>query len=310
MPLVYSDDESSSTPKRIDPITKLTSSLLNYPLTSPCVVTVSAPVTAVTVTSSISSPIVSSMSCEPISPCSFPSSKPTVAYAIGILKQLSAKFDIMSDRLMGIESNFNAVVTELSELRRENLDLKSEVTELKAANNNLVQSIGHLELHTREKFLLFSGPSIKYEKETPMPSLIGLVRDGLRHQYNIDISPDKVSSCRKFGKRNAEYPKILVEFTTLDEKNRIKTATIPPPRGDPHDSTARKPPPSVYVNEFLSEYHSNLLFKLRNLRRSHPDKIYSTYSRDGKIYFKSSFRSTPVYVRCDADINRLFPALI
>ena len=71
-------------------------------------------------------------------------------------------FDIMSDWVLCIETNFNAVVTEFVELRYENADLKSEVMELTAVNNNLAKSVGYQGLHTCRKLLIFSGPSIKY----------------------------------------------------------------------------------------------------------------------------------------------------
>ena len=213
-------------------------------------------------------------------------------------------------------------------LKHENVALKQEVNDLGSKNLVLTEEIGHLQLHSREKFLIFSGPAIKYDKDTHPANLISVVKEGLRNHFNVDFSPDLIASCRKFGRRDAASQQILVEFTSLTEKNRIRSLTLPKRKdanaaaslhgpieslsvqsasgsGPNFASTHPSSSNQLYVNEFLSSYHSNLLYRLRTLKKERAGILYSCFSRNGKIYYKTSFNSNPIYVKSVAFVDRL-----
>ena len=65
-------------------------------------------------------------------------------------------------------------------------------------------------------------------------------------------------------------------------------------------------PANFYVNEYLTQKRSNLLYKLRIMRKQNESSISSVYSRNGTVYYKLSSDLTKQHIVCDeSDLSSL-----
>ena len=68
----------------------------------------------------------------------------------------------------------------------------------------------------------------------------------------------------------------------------------------------RKRPEGVYVSEFLTPSKQNIFYNLRQLRRQHPDKIQTVFTRGGNLFYKLCNSDQEVRVNSLDDLTGIF----
>ena len=64
-------------------------------------------------------------------------------------------------------------------------------------------------------------------------------------------------------------------------------------------------PNGIFASEFLTKTRSGLLYSLRNLKKSHPNKLKRVYTIDGVVYYKMEGSDRGAVVRDVSDIDKL-----
>ena len=67
-------------------------------------------------------------------------------------------------------------------------------------------------------------------------------------------------------------------------------------------------PEGTYVSEQLTKAKSNIFYNLRQLRKQHPGKIKSAFTRGGNIYYKLQNSNLVVQVHSLSDLQNIVPA--
>ena len=71
-----------------------------------------------------------------------------------------------------------------------------------------------------------------------------------------------------------------------------------------------KKPNGIFACEFLTKNRSDLLYRLRVLKRRYPSKIGAAFSRDGSIFYRDISCSRNFVMHDLADINKLEEKLL
>ena len=67
----------------------------------------------------------------------------------------------------------------------------------------------------------------------------------------------------------------------------------------------RKRPKGIYISEFLSKPKLQILRNLRNLKKLHPRRIDSVFTREGNIFYRLQGADRPVLVKSSKDIENI-----
>ena len=148
------------------------------------------------------------------------------------------------------------------------MDVKKESV---ARINTLESEVEKLQQIKNRNFLICSGPVVEEHILQEGPTNLKRTFQNYLNQNIGKFNEHEIETVTIFGKSR----KILkVKCTSSAVRNKILSAA------------RRKKVPDVYFNELLTHQKNRLYFKLRELKRAHPDKISSTYSRNGNIYYK------------------------
>lgn len=179
---------------------------------------------------------------------------------------------------MLITDKFEATLREM-EVRLKQKDLKIETIErqllsLKSHNIILNERIDEMESHERKDALVLSGDAVS--SSTAVENTSDAALNILKHKLKIEIKPEDISSAFRIGKKpmsqSPDKRNIVLRFTHVGLRNDVLV-------------TARRVKPGgLYVNENLTPGRSTILYVLRRVKKSHPEKIDACGSHDGKIY--------------------------
>ena len=64
----------------------------------------------------------------------------------------------------------------------------------------------------------------------------------------------------------------------------------------------RKRPQGIYVSEFLTPSKLGIFYNLRQLRKQHPDKIQSVFTRGGNIFYRLRNSEREIRVNALSDL--------
>ena len=70
--------------------------------------------------------------------------------------------------------------------------MNSEMDVAKRENSDLKEAIEHLELHTLEKFLIFNGPLVSFERVASPMDLFKKVESLLHLEYAYKLNPSTI----------------------------------------------------------------------------------------------------------------------
>lgn len=173
-----------------------------------------------------------------------------------------------------------------------------QVQELEKDNKLLKKNQENLERHQRLNSLIFTGPDIKIKKKCNSSEINDTIIKAYKKNYNLTITKSSISSCRPIFRKNEHYSnRAIIKFTTQIEKDRLLSQSI--------SKRNNREPTTLYIGEHLSTLQSELHFNVRHIKREHPDKFYTIYTKNGVTTYKRSADSVPVSLKTMQDLDDL-----
>ena len=189
------------------------------------------------------------------------------------LDTLNDKYNSLLDKLEGNRESI-AVTGPSSPLNQsssqtapgnvlKNVSLRSKETD------NLHLKVDTLEQRLNSNILIFSGSIVNNLTEENVET------EFLNHVKNLDdnLSSENFNKISVFGKNKKQ---LKVTCSSVGVKNNIL-----------RKSRIRKLENS-YFNEFLTSTRHSIFYRLRQLKKRHPDVIRSVYTRNGDVYYKKT----------------------
>ena len=174
---------------------------------------------------------------------------------------------MVNDIISGVVSGLNAKV---SALEHESKKLAAENTELKVRMNKLELAIDNAEQYSRRNSLRMSGVP-----ETATENTDTLVLDAAR-AINSDIDLCDIDRSHRVGRPRAGKPcDIIVKFATYRSRQKLYKNRV-----QLKDKGYR----GVFLNEDLTKFRLDLLYKARGLVRS--ARIKGAWTSDGTVLVK------------------------
>ena len=173
--------------------------------------------------------------------------------------------------------------------------LSEKVSNLESNHTTLLDKIKILQnelddaaQYQRRDTLIFSGNIIP--SETTDENSTEIVVETIKSHLKVPISINDISIAHRLGKnRNGFSRPIIVKLISRTKKSQIVQARISQPK--PNNNG-----PTLYVNESLTPIRRTLLYKLRQLRKSHSGLFKALHTHDGKIIVKLSATNDRKYV--------------
>ena len=197
--------------------------------------------------------------------------------------------------------NINNTNDEIIRLKKEVLDNKKladdSIGQLNKENTTLRHKIDDLEVHSRGNSLILSGPLIITRNNSTPADLINQSKVNIKKVYDFDLNMNDVYDCRRIPNNDdSTNDRVILTLKSPLIKNEIITKVI---RKDKRNGVP------LNINEYLSSKNSNLLYQLRNLRNLNKSKIYSCFSRNGRVFYKALKNSRPKLITSEDDILAL-----
>ena len=147
-----------------------------------------------------------------------------------------------------------------------------------------------LEQKSYSNVLLINGPEIQAYAEKNVIDLQESVINKLKETVP-EIKESDVKRVTLFGK-NKQHIKVTCGDSTTKTKLII--------------AAKRKKSKTIFFSEFLTNYRNKLYISLRALKKSYPEKLTATYTRQGNIYYKLSSNDQRYnLLRNQSDLNEL-----
>lgn len=89
---------------------------------------------------------------------------------------------------------------------------------------------------------------------------------------------------------------ILLSLNNAIVKNELMSAVI---------QKNKKDGVALNIGEFLTKHNSNIFYQMRTLRKNHQGKIFSCFSRQGRIFYKLTKDAKPTLISGQADVDEL-----
>ena len=191
------------------------------------------------------------------------------------LKEIRLELECRNDEISDLK-------TEITDLRQEirNKDknveaLSLQVTHLKKTVTNLENKLDEVDAYERQDTLIFSGTDIPdgSPNENSGDVIVQTITEKLRIQ---NISSSSISTAHRLGKRNpgptsVDKRPIIVKFCHRETKRRILTAA------------RRLKSSGLYVNESLTPLRRQILYAVRQIKRSNARLVKGCSTHDGKV---------------------------
>ena len=200
----------------------------------------------------------------------------------------------LNANVAGLTNEMSAMKEELSAYKNIAQNCESKITSLESENKRLLHKIEDMERSMQSNTLILSGPNIKCSDLHSPVQLRDLSIRNLKETYNYNLRNEDVFDCKKLNSKDASNSKLLLTLHSPFTKRDLINKVI---------QTDKRKGVKVNVNEFLSPINSELLYKIRGLRKNNKQKIYSCFSRDGRVFCKLKKEGRPILIRKAADIN-------
>ena len=139
-------------------------------------------------------------------------------------------------------------------------------------NENLQLKLDSLEQGTLSNVLVCSGSSIvEYITDSDDKSLTEKVVDKVK-EFLPGVESSIIDRVIPIGKEKKTFKVIC---TNISVKNDILK------------SARMRKVPNVYFTEYLTPYRNTLYYKLRQIKKKYPFKIFSVYTRNGNLFYKN-----------------------
>ena len=203
-------------------------------------------------------------------------------------------------QIKNITDYYDAQLTEKDHLIQ---SLSEKVDNLQSTNTNLAEKLSRLEnelddtaQYQRRDTLIFSGNVVP--KERAEENSTQILVDAVASHLKIPFSAEDVSVAHRLGKkREDDIPRpIIVKLISRNKKAQIVRARIALPKPTSNDGATATNGRVLHVNESLTPVRRNLFYKLRQLRKKHPNLFKHLYTQDGKITVKLSATNDRKYI--------------
>ena len=166
-----------------------------------------------------------------------------------------------------------------------------EIQELYETNKNLQKKVDFLDQRSLSNTILCTGNvvnEILNSNETEKSKIEGISKE--ISSLVPEIKPQDIQNIYISGRVKKHF-KITVNNSNV--KNNIL-----------REARKRKLP-DIYFNEYLKPLRSKLFFEIRKVKRQYPDKLKTTYTRNGNIYYKLMNNDDYGTINSFDDITRL-----
>ena len=205
--------------------------------------------------------------------------------------------------LASIDNKFETLTMEINSLKNELEDSKKmisvqrqEIEDLKKANESLTAKTIANESNARRNSLLLSGPLVS-GNDTHSPNLLReQAVQQIKNVYNFDLPKNEIASCHRVPGKERSKDRIILTLTNNFIKSDLMSKVV---QMDKRNGVA------LNINEHLSQYHASLLYQLRNLRKTNHNKIFSCFSRNGRVFYKAQKDSKPTLISKPDEITDL-----
>lgn len=178
----------------------------------------------------------------------------------------------------------SSLTAELHSVKTENIELKSSCNELRQRLTRLELENDALEQYGRRNIIRVSGIQEQNNEDTDDIVLqlandldVPMTKQDIDRSHRVGKLDTRNQSGRA-GRAKKPVRDIIVKFSTYNARHRLfqKRKAL-----RETDSELLK---SVYLNEDLTKFRSEILFEARSLRRAR--KLNSAYSSDGKLFVR------------------------
>lgn len=197
-------------------------------------------------------------------------------------KKTATEIDQLSEEsralYMLITDKFESALRDLEaklKKRDEKIDmLEQQITTLKSKNLDLCERMDDLESLERRDMLVLSDDSVP--PTTAGENTARVAIDILKLKLNYELKPDDLLTAFRIGKKTINQ--------TVDKRSIVVKLRDRDMKHDLLMSARRVKPVKLYLNENLTPGRSTLLYVLRQVKKTHPEKIDACGSYDGRIY--------------------------
>jgi hypothetical protein len=220
-----------------------------------------------------------------------------------ILMEILNSLKVMNGKMSDLQGSVNAVTIEITEVKAEltqykNLveEYKQEITVLKSTNKSLQQKVNEIEKDSRINKLILSGPIMKFNENSSPEQILDHSIKNIKNVYNFDLTKNDISNCHRLRGKDNNAQRVVLSLNNNIKKSALISKVI---------QTDKTRGISLSINEYLSSHNSHILWKLRCLRKEHPTRIFSCFSRNGNVFYKAQRDSRPKQLSQQEDIDAL-----
>ena len=175
-------------------------------------------------------------------------------------------------------------------LRNEVSTLRGSLNSLQAEFNQQKYEVDNLKHISDKDFLILSGPQVLKSDQTPAK----IISATLKLKTEIDVREEHITEATKITPKKStrnQNPNPLYKFKI---PYKIRTEVI---------SKLAIKKPQVYLNEALSPLKRNLLKRAREVKEALPEKIKSTYVKNGVLRINEVDGDTPIQILNDVQLD-------
>ncbi|XP_025420837.1 uncharacterized protein LOC112690943 [Sipha flava] len=207
---------------------------------------------------------------------------------------LTESVNFMSDKFDSFGEQLKEILSEMKQMREENRELKNQNIKFKNEITLLGNRINILEQKALDNFIEVIGiPEIQNEVCADTAKLI-------LAKLNEESS---VKKAFRVQSRDSKKPrKLVIEVNTPQCSSKIiSSSKIQKPRGITfHDQWGNEP---IYVNNFLTLYNRNLLFKTKDFAREAGFKY--VWFKNSKLFIKKNENHKAVLIENESSLSLL-----
>lgn len=221
------------------------------------------------------------------------------ATVVAVLKKVTSideNFSKIHKELVEVKTDLNVAKTEIDGLKKTVDKQTLEINALKEELTREKNSIDNLEHASRAQTVILSGPAINYDQQASNLELLHKSCRALQNTYNFDLRHGDVKECTRFAPTNSGEKRIKLSFVSAFVKDALIDRVIQKDKSNGIN---------LNVNEFLSPFNSTLAYELRTIRKKNPDKIYATFTRNGKVFYKINQTDRAKLVNSKDDLRKL-----
>lgn len=213
---------------------------------------------------------------------------------VPVVRELERSVQTMSDKYDEVLSSLKKNNEELKKQNKSVLELQATVSEQIKEVETLKEKMHFMEQVSRNKNIEVSGvPVVEGER-------LDNIINKLAQKMNINSSATDVDVMHRIPARNG-VPKIVVQFKTRQVRDRWVSARKQAQVSSSDIVEASGPPAPVYVNEQLSPYMKDLLWKAKQEARQ--KGYHMVWFKNNKILAKKNFNDNSVIrISCEKDL--------